>query len=587
MPAVRRLLGRLNALSAVAVVVIAFGAVQLFAGAVETGLGEDEPIHQDRMAAWIQTGWYVPTYWQADGEPDPESEFSTPWVYGPAYQVLAHAANIVVGNDERGFLARGASAYTVRHLVNAALAALAVAAVGAAAWLLTGSRPIGLWTSAALLSVPGFTGFAFFTPKDIPAAVGFTLLTVALLFALLEEPGRPVSRRRRIGVAAGIAFGIAIGAGTRLALWLPFVIVLATYAALRMGQSRLGGIARDKTTDFVVGAAALIGFLAIAALYPNAASTPVTLLAESVSDSADYFNLGDTLTAGSELAVQDPPFWYLPAWVGATYPLLLGALALLGIGAGIRGLARARGAIWGRRELGLALVLQQAFMLPIAVILAGSPVYNGLRQHLYVLPALTILAGFGAWWLLRWARSRERARVWAPLAVAGLCLALIAPMAAQTALFPYNYTYFNPLVALTGGVDGRWETDFRWTSRREALSRVPPGVPLRCSAYLEDDDPEPGDEIDYSDCGGDPFTIYQEERGTDLTKGAQSGPPKVWVLGRNREAKQPPPYCEQFDDVTRWLWGETVTISYVLRCDPAEVAAQERRDELEELRDEG
>lgn len=583
MPAkVRRLTQGWNFLAVVAVVVIAVGAVQLVAGALTNGLDQDETIHQDRAVSWLQNGWYVPTYWQADGEPDPESEYSTPWVYGPATAALGHLANVIVGNEPLDYVEQSTAAYSVRHLVNVVLALLAVAAVGAAVWLLTRSPTLGLWGAAAMLAVPRFVGHAFVNPKDISAASGYTLLVVALLFALLEDPNAPPSRRRTLAITFGVAFGIAVGAGTRMALWLPFAIALGTYAVLRVAQSRFGGIVRDRGTDIVVGAAALIGFVAIAALYPNVARTPLTLLSESVSNSADYYNLGDTLTAGSLVSVRVPPAWYIPAWVGTTYPLLLGALALLGAAAGIWAIAKARGAAWGRRELGLVLVLQQAFMLPIAVILAGSPVYNGIRQHLYMFPALTILAGFGAWWLLRWARSRDSARTWRPVAVGVLCLALIVPMAAQTLLFPYNYTFFNPIVAITGGVNNRWEADYRWTSNREAVSRVPASVWMRCTSYLEARDGEDEDDIEYNDCGGDPFDIAREDRGTDVAPGALSGPPKAWVLARYREGRRPPPYCEEFDNVTRWLWGETVRISYVLRCDPTRIIAREREEERED-----
>jgi hypothetical protein len=561
------------------------GAGQLVAGALTTGIEQDEPIHQGRAASWLENGWYVPSYWQADGKPDPTTGYSTPWVYGPANAALGHLVNVVAGNEPWDSVEQSTAAYSVRHLVNVFLALLAVAAVGAAARLLTRSRTLGLWTAAALLAVPRFVGHAFVNPKDIAAASGYTLLVVALLFALLEEPDKPPSRRRTIGIAAGVAFGIAIAAGTRMALWLPFVIALGTYAALRVGQSRLGGIARDRGTDIVIAAAAVIGFVTIAALYPNVSSTPVELLVKSVTNSADYYHSGTTLTAGGLVSVEEPPFWYIPAWAGATYPLLLGALALLGVGAGIWALARARGAVWGRRELGLVLVLQQAFMLPVAAILVDSPTYNGIRQHLYVFPALTILAGFGAWWLLRRARSRG-SRAWGAIAVSVLCLALIVPMAAQTILFPYNYTFFNPVVALTGGVDDRWEADYRWTSKREAFKRVPQGIWVRCTAYLEAAGGEAVDDIEYDDCGGDSSAIAREDRGVDVAPDALGGPPKVWVLGRYREGRQPPPYCEEFDNVTRWLWGETVTMSYVLRCDPARIVARERAEERQDAEDE-
>ena len=48
----------------------------------------------------------------------------------------------------------------------------------------------------------------------------------------------------------------------------------------------------------------------------------------------------------------------------------------------------------------------------------------------------------------------------------------------------------------------------------------------------------------------------------------------IWAVSVNRAGYRPPEYCEEVDNVTRWLRGERVTMSYVLRCDPVET----RRD---------
>lgn len=571
-------------LAALAVLVIAVGATQLFAGAVKVGVTVDEPIHEARMEAWLDTGWYVPGYWQEDGEPDPATGFSTPYVYGPATALAGHAANVLVGNESRSEISSSADAYEIRHLTIAMIALLCVAAVGVAVRFLTGSRTVGLWAAAGLLAVPRFTGHGFFNPKDISATTGYTLITVALLFALHEESGRPSDKWRRVGIAAALAAGFAIAAGTRLSLVLPLLAMPAAYAILRLGQWRFGGVRRDRGTDIAVAAGTVLGYLTIAALYPKVGLKPVTLIAESIGNSADYYYSGHTLTAGSLLS-EHAPFWYLPAWIGGTYPLLLGALAVLGTVAGLWALARARGSLWSRRELGLVLVLQQAILLPLAAVVGGGILYDGLRQHLYILPAIAILAGVGAGWLLQRAKSPETSSAAYPVAVALLSLALLVPMAAQTFLFPYNYTYVNPVAAI-GGVNDRWETDYWWASVPEALSRVPRGVTLRCTSELETPLTEPGYEVDLDECGGDRFEAGMEERATDVAAGTPTDPPAVWVLGRKREASFPPPYCEDADSVTRWIWGEEATISFVLRCDPAAVAALERKAEREESGDE-
>jgi hypothetical protein len=561
----RRLLGDWNLLSAVAVVVLAIGSAQLVGGAFAAGVTVDEPTQQNRAVAWLDDGWFVPKYFQKDDRPNPESYYSTPFVYGPATAGIGHAVNAAVGNEAWGDVSESTDAYAVRHLTVALIAVLAVVAVGASVRLLTGSAVLGLWGAAALLAVPRFTGHAFFNLKDVPAATGYTLITAALLVALAEQPDAPAGRRRRVAIGAAVGGGIAIAAGTRLSLWLPFAVALGSYAALRLGQWRLGGIVRYRGTDVAVAVGASAGFLAIAALYPNVAVTPLEMLVESVSNSADYSYGGETLTAGRLLS-EHPPLWYLPAWIGGTYPLLLGLLALLGTGAGLRALARARASIWRRRDLGLLLVLEQAVMLPVAVLVNGGLMYSGLRQHLYVLPALTILAGFGAWRLLRWTRSRRSSRAWGALAVGVLCLALIVPMAAQTLLFPYNYTYLNPVAAI-GGIDGRWETDYWEASVPEALSHVPLNVDLRCSSHLENP-VTPENEVDLGECDGDQYEAAADERATDVAAESLRGPRSVWVIGRKRSINRPPPYCEEADDVTRWMWGERVTMAYVLRCDP-------------------
>ncbi|MGH2956302.1 MAG: hypothetical protein ACRDL6_04830 [Solirubrobacterales bacterium] len=489
-------------------------------------------------------------------------------MYGPANDALAHGANVVAGNESLGELSHSAAAYDVRHLTVATLGLLTAAAVGAAVWRLSGSRPFALWAAAGLLAVPAWTGHAFFNPKDIPAACGYTLVTVALILALCERPGHPSSSRYRLAIAAMLAGGIFIGVGTRLALWLPFAASLVTYAALRLGQRRFGGIALRTQTDLTVaaGVAACLG--AFAVLYPNAAGHFLTPLVESGSTSANIGWTGDTLTAGQLLQSDQLPWWYLPTWIGASVPLLLGALAVLGAVLGIRALATGRGTrrhgtVWSRPELGLLLVLQQAVLLPLGAVITAATMYDGMRHHLYVLPGIAILAGIGAERFWSWARAKQPKKRWRVLGASLLGAALLVPMAEQTLLFPYNYAYVNPVAGI-GGVNERWEGDYWFASAPEALSRTPRTSPLLCKLLVLPDRP------DLHGCLGDWFEPFTIRRGDAVEARWRNDSSAVWVIAVKRAGDRPPDYCEEIDNVTRWLRGERVTMSYVLRCDPAE-----------------
>ena len=185
-----------------------------------------------------------------------------------------------------------------------------------------------------------------------------------------------------------------------------------------------------------------------------------------------------TLTAGEFLSSTDPPVWYLPAWIFAGVPVIIFGLAVLGAVVVIRSALR-----WRSSERsadapshaqvgGMLLVVLQLVLLPTAAIVAGSSMYCGLRQHLYVLPAVAILAGIGAARVLQATRASGASRRLAWGAALVLALALAVPAVEQTRLYPYNYVYVNPVAGL-GGVQGRWETEAQFISAREAIPQDP------------------------------------------------------------------------------------------------------------------
>jgi hypothetical protein len=565
----RRAIARVRAqdvVTGVAVAVLVFGAVQLFRGAIDVGVTLDEPIHVDRLQSWLDTGWYVQAWLLPDGNPSPDYELANPYVYGPAFAFLGHVANVLVGNEPLGEVSNAAGAYATRHVVVALTALLAVAAVGAACRRLSGSWRVGVWAAAALVAIPRWSGHGFFNPKDIPMASGYTLLTAALVFALYERPGE-TSARRRLAIASTLALGIYLAAGTRPAIWPALLVSVLAYAALRAGQWRFGEVRRPLGTDLAVAAGVVAGAVAIAAIYPNAARTPFTFLAETVSGSSGYPWEGETLTAGG-LVSEHPPWWYLPTWLSATFPILIGALALAGIAITVTSVTRPpRGAkaLWSDRRLGASPALLQLLLLPVLATLGGSTFYDGIRQHLYVLPAAAILAGVGAAAAWTWAHAgsaRRRAAV-----AAGLSLALIAPMVQQTILFPYNYTYFNP-VARSEGINGRWEADYWYASVDELIARVPRGVTMMCGGLVSAG--ERGDRATAGPCLGSQYEAYEDRRGTalDADSPAALERPGLWLITGRRNGSVPAPGCEIASAVTRPLLGEDVVMSYLLRCDP-------------------
>ena len=569
-------LGVLLATTSLTLLVLAGEAVF---GAGTVGISGDDYAHVLRFQQWLEEGWYVPSSFLNGGEPEPGNVLSSPFVYAPAFSLLAHLVNAVLGNEGIGEISSTAEAYEIRHLVVALVGLAAVFCVGVAVRVLTRDRLASIWGAAALLAIPVWTGNSMFNIKDIPVASGFTFVTVGLLLGLAgaSRDSWP-SPRRLLLVSALVALGTLIGVGTRPAMWVPFILSMSVFAALSWLMLRSsGGLLRSVAAP---AAGLLVGLGGIAALYPYAAATPIDWLIGSVADSSGYQVGHDTLTAGELLSATDPPIWYLPAWIFAGVPVIIFGLAALAAVVVIRNALRWRSLERGtevppraqrergpeapsRAEVaGTLLVTLQLVLLPTAAIVAGSSMYSGLRQHLYVLPAVAMLAGIGAAKVLQAARRKEaplRVR-WAAALV--LALALAVPAVEQTRLYPYNYVYVNPVAGL-GGVQGRWETELQFISSREAFRQIPANADAACSNSLVPRQGQPPGEIIHNCLELPPF---EDEVGDEATVSATKW--ETWVVGRARSDNHPPNYCREHDNVTRPLRTEEIVMAYVLRCTP-------------------
>jgi hypothetical protein len=561
----------------IALAVIAIGAIQLCYGALSSSVTYDEPFHVSRTQNWLSTGWYLPDEFLTDeGEPDPNEPRAVTHVYGPAFSVLAHSVNVILGNEAPSEISTSREAYTVRHLVSAAVGLLGVFAVALIVWALTGSRTFGLWAAAGLLAVPAWTGQSFFNVKDVPAATGYTMFTAGLVLACCDGRSRSTSLKGKITIAWLVASGVALGVGTRPSFLIPFAISLALFGFLRFARSRADAWRGDGGAGFSVVMGCSVGLILLMMMYFRGWEQPWDFVLGSLFEAADYAHEAVTLTAGQVLTAR-PPWWYLPAWIFGSYPIALMGLAVLGLFATSSTLLHRTGGrsawrmLWTRREIAIVIVLFQAVLVSGGAAARGAVMYHGIRQHIYVVPAIAVLAGVGAHSAWLWARSHKHFAGWLqPIMIIALSFALVLPMIDQLRLFPYNYVYVNE-IAGGRGITERWETDYFQASSAEALSRVPQGVDLLCSDRLVRDwlpnNPR------YFKCVGVRWDPIADARGENVSPYADPKDGEVWVIGRYRGGNSPPDFCVRFHDVTRSLRGEDVLMSYVLRCDAAALRA--------------
>jgi hypothetical protein len=429
--------------------------------------------------------------------------------HGPLSQEALYLAGKVLG---RGM--------AMRNLLVALFGILGVLAIGLCGFALR--RPwVGVAAALILVLTPRWYGDMFTNSKDVPFAAAIWLALFCGLMLMREWRGH----WRRWGVSLAVFTGIAMA--IRVGAVLAWVLLLGAAGAHRVLHGR--GSATDLRRLALVCGAVILGSFALATLvWPYLLVSPLAHFARAVAISAHYPWNGSVLFDGRLVPAITEPVSYTPVWLLAATPpptLLLG-------GAGVV-LAFAALATRSRRDLAW-LVVAGAFLLPIAVILAGHAIlYDGVRQILFVLGPLALLAAYALAELLgRLGRLNPLATV---AAVAVTILAYGQAGVEMAALHPYEYIYFSPLAGDLRGASHNFDTDYwglcyrdsaKWLADHQAAFAGP--RPLRVLATLD-----PNQTLGYLDPGGFKYgAIDPDLYVTAIREGRESAFPAYSVLMR-------------------------------------------------------
>ena len=351
----------------------------------------------------------------------------------------------------------------IRHALGAALGLLGIAATWRATRSVASPRA-AFFALLLLATTPRWWGHSFNNPKDIPFAVG-TIVSLYFLLRLIEVLPRPApGLLLRLGVAIGLTLGVRAGG---LVLFGYLGLVLALHWLLSQSRDARGAGRAAANFAFVAAPAWVVMLLC----WPWAQAGPLFRPFEALlrlSQFQPYAGELTTLFAGKEISVVDVPASYGVHWLSITLPE--GMLVLLAVGLWLAGLALFQGRVEIRSTIATRYALLGfAAVFPLGFVAAShSPLYDGMRQLLFVVPPLACLAGcaLDALWdrAARWPAWQRRSALVACALYATLHLGLMLK------LHPHQAVYFNQLVGGLGGAAGRYELDYWGNSYREATA---------------------------------------------------------------------------------------------------------------------
>ncbi len=313
---------------------------------------------------------------------------------------------------------------------------------------------LAAWLLAALtLSTPLWVGHMAMNMKDVPTAVGLSLVTAGLVIAWLPE-------QRRLDTAASLAL-IVLGTTELIGSRASGTVLVGV---LVVGSWVLSLFRRRVVAISFFGL--LLGLGLVWLQSPFARRGMVRWLADAVTTS--NINPSELRFAGSDISSGALPLWYVPGWFLAQLPLLTIGLLLAGTLLTVL-ILLGRVAGFERKSLyPLTPVLIQGVLLPGSIAASHVIIYDAARHVLFALPAFLVLAVLP----LTWAVDKGSPATWLKATVIGAsALAVGLGLFAGARWFPYEYAFINPIAGRDHS-HRDWELDYWGLTTREGIDRL-------------------------------------------------------------------------------------------------------------------
>jgi len=438
--ALRRLPGVLL-LALLAVVVSSFG---------DYGITWDEPSNRSYASSVVR--WY-----ETSGR-DQAAITAAMRNYGGLFELVATLAERTLPFGT----------YENRHLATALVGVLGIAFTYMLGRTL-GGRTTGLVAASLLTLTPVYYGHIFANPKDVPLAALYSLALVAIVRWYQTWPSAGWRHALAVGASIGLAAAVRVGA-------LVLFFVLAFAVALRLATDWRRRTRRPWESGTLrslapLGAAPPIAWVVMCIFWPFAMASPLRHPLEALRVFSRYAWEGHVLFGGRLYDAHNLPWDYLPRWFLVSMSdatlMVLGVVATMALLGRLWPLSG-----WFRGES--AVLLAAVVGPPAALVANHATLYDGLRHVLFIIPPLvTVLAHM----LVSGLRASPHRRV-RRVAVFVLAVAAAVTIADMVRLHPYQYVYFNRIVAGgLRGAAGKYETDYWGASLKEAAEWTVAHVP--------------------------------------------------------------------------------------------------------------
>lgn len=423
-------------------IILLFVALILFLLAPRAAVNVDEVLHHTHAKSVIN--WYATCGEDTTCLHTPETNLA---YYSQSVDNMAALIIRVLNlNNE----------YLFRQYTGALFFILLLVFTGKMARMVSRSWTVAMVSILALVFMPRLAGQAFGNLKDIPFAAGYMCGLLALTTFYNELP-RP-RWRTTIALALAIAFTVSVRAGGFILFVYLGMAVLFFFVSRSKPLQYVTSIKPELPRLIAKGATiVIVGYFAGLLFWPFALQDVINHPLQGLAMMENYKVSIRQLFLGQLFWSTDFPWFYLPLWLLISTPLFtLSGFALY---------LFLTPALQNKRSLqsveffGETLLLISVIVPVIYVIAINANLYSGVRQMLFILPPMAILATMGVRTAYKLLAIKENKR-YASIFIGLSTLLLLWPVKHQVMTFPVDYVYFNALAGGNKRAWGNYEYDY-------------------------------------------------------------------------------------------------------------------------------
>lgn len=416
-------------------------AVVLFFLAPNAAVNVDEQLHYPHAKKVVN--WYF-----TGGED--QSSLDTPQTnlkyYGQSVDNFTALFNRVF-NVKNEFL--------VRHYTGAFFFLILLLFTGILARKLSNSWLVAIFSILALVFMPRLSGQAFGNLKDIPFAAGYMAGLLIIVQFLKELPYPRWKTIILLGLA--IAFTVSVRAGGFILFVYLGISVIIFFGVRPFYFKQI--ISSRNLLVRLLGKLAAIGFIGYFAgliFWPFALQNIFLNPLESLRVMEHYQVSIRQIFQGELIWSTMLPWYYFPKWLLiSTTGFVLTGFFLFFLFFIVQ--------IVKNKNLSHQVLFEGFLLFPmlfpvIYVIAIDSNLYSGVRQMLFILPLMGLLATLGIYKTLRLIALKQNILVY-PFFVLFFFM-LVWPLKHQILTFPVDYVYFNVLAGGNKNAWGDYEYDY-------------------------------------------------------------------------------------------------------------------------------